>query len=48
MAVAAAELYAMLTAYCSAGFSRKEALYLVGKYMAAIVAAQTSGGTDDD
>ena len=43
MASAAAEMHEMFLSYIKAGFSRKEALYLVGQYMTAAIAAGQPG-----
>lgn len=50
MAGAAAELHEMFASCIDAGFTRKEALYLVGKYLAAVVVArnQAAAGDEDD
>ena len=50
LAGAAAELHEMFTSCINAGFTRKEALYLVGKYLAAVVVArnQAAAGDEDD
>ena len=46
MAQGATELHEMFTSYIKAGFTRKEALYLVGQYMAAVIAAAQPGHGD--
>lgn len=48
MAQAGVEMHEMYTSWVAAGFNRKEALYLVGKYVAATVAAQNSTPPDMD
>jgi hypothetical protein len=47
MAEAGAELHEMFTSWVHAGFSRKEALYLVGKYIEAAAIAANAPALPD-
>ena len=47
MGQSAAELHEMFTSCLQAGFSRKEALYLVGQYLTAVVTVLHSPPGDD-